>query len=106
MTYPADRASSVQTATRTIVAAGAEFVYRELGSGDSRVDLFGLSMGGMVAQAIIHGDSDRMVPPGNADALSERFAAADVRIYPDSGHGVVSQNHGPVTGATRTFLRR
>ena len=283
MTPSADRASSAQTATRTITAAGAEFVYRDLGAGDgvplvalthlganldswdpevvdplaqdrrviligyrgvgactgtvrdsveemasdaiaviqalglSRVDLFGLSMGGMVAQAIIaqapelvdrlilagsgpqggpdltemtgitvrtilrgvatftkpttllfftctprgkqaarayqarlkrrrvgrdkpitpgvfraqlravsrwgrqhpteragfagsvlivHGDSDRMVPPANADALRERFPSAEVRIYPDSGHGVVSQNHGAVTDATRTFLHR
>ncbi|HEY9266539.1 MAG TPA: alpha/beta hydrolase [Mycobacterium sp.] len=55
---------------------------------------------------IMHGDSDRMVPPGNADLLAARFPAADVRIYPDSGHGVVFQNHGAVTNATRTFLRR
>lgn len=55
---------------------------------------------------IMHGDSDRMVPPANVDVLAERFPAAEVRIYPDSGHGVVFQNHDAVTDATRTFLRR
>lgn len=34
MTPSVGRASSVQTATRTVAAAGAEFVYRDLGVGD------------------------------------------------------------------------
>jgi pimeloyl-ACP methyl ester carboxylesterase len=55
---------------------------------------------------IVHGDSDRMVPPANADILQGRFSSADVRIYPDSGHGVAFQYHRAVTDATREFLRR
>lgn len=55
---------------------------------------------------VIHGDSDRMVPPANADSLAARFPTASVHVYPDSGHGVVSQNHDTVTETIRTFLRR
>ena len=55
---------------------------------------------------IIHGDSDRMVPPANVESLAAQFPTASVRIYPDSGHGVVSQNHDSVTETIQTFLRR
>lgn len=55
---------------------------------------------------ILHGDSDRMVPPRNADALLERFPTAQVRILPDSGHGVVPQNRQAITDITNRFLRR
>ncbi|MWV48046.1 alpha/beta fold hydrolase [Rathayibacter sp. VKM Ac-2803] len=55
---------------------------------------------------ILHGDSDRMVPPANVDPLRARFADAQVRILHDSGHGVVSQNRRAVTEAARDFLRR
>ncbi len=55
---------------------------------------------------VIHGDSDRMVPPSNAEALAALFPTASVHIYPDSAHGVVSQNHVAVTETIRAFLRR
>lgn len=55
---------------------------------------------------VIHGDSDQMVPPANTDSLSAQFPTASVQVYPDSGHGVVSQNHDTVTETIRTFLRR
>ena len=55
---------------------------------------------------ILHGDTDRMVPAANADSLAAQFPAASVHIYPDSGHGVVSQNHEAVTATIRTFLSR
>ncbi|WP_172641635.1 alpha/beta fold hydrolase [Microlunatus phosphovorus] len=55
---------------------------------------------------IPHGDSDRMVPAGNADALLTRLPDAEVRIFADSGHGVVPQNHRSVTELTSGFLRR
>lgn len=58
------------------------------------------------AVLIVHGDSDRMVPAGNAMALARQLPAASVTVYPDSGHGVVFQNHGAFVDAARGFLRR
>jgi len=55
---------------------------------------------------ILHGDSDRMVPPGNADALLQQFPGAQVRIFADSGHGVVSQNRQDVAELVGRFLHR
>lgn len=55
---------------------------------------------------VVHGDSDRMVPPANADALRHRFASAQVRVFPDSGHGVVSQNRRAVADLIGRFLAR
>ena len=59
-----------------------------------------------VPALILHGDSDRMVPPANVDALRSRFDGAPVRVFPDSGHGVVSQNRRAVVDAALLFLRR
>lgn len=53
---------------------------------------------------VLHGDSDRMVPATNAEALRDRYPQATIRIFPDSGHGVVSQNRAAVVDATRRFL--
>ncbi|MFT3832429.1 MAG: alpha/beta fold hydrolase [Micropruina sp.] len=55
---------------------------------------------------IVHGDSDRMVPPANADALRERYPGAEVHVYTDSGHGVAFQNRHSVTDTATRFLRR
>jgi pimeloyl-ACP methyl ester carboxylesterase len=55
---------------------------------------------------ILHGDSDRMVPPANVDALRAVFPNAQAQIFPDSGHGVVSQNRQAVTALVDNFLRR
>lgn len=55
---------------------------------------------------VVHGDSDRMVPPANADALRHRFPSAQVRVFPDSGHGVVSQNRRIVADLIGRFLAR
>jgi len=55
---------------------------------------------------ILHGDSDRMVPPANVDALRRVFPDAQTQIFPDSSHGVVSQNRQAVTGLIDSFLRR
>ncbi|CAM3483423.1 alpha/beta fold hydrolase [Occultella aeris] len=55
---------------------------------------------------ILHGDSDRMVPPGNVDALRKAFPDAQTQIFPDSGHGVVSQNRQAITDIIDRFLRR
>lgn len=53
---------------------------------------------------VLHGDSDRMVPPENADALLQRFPNAQVRVFTDSGHGVVSQNRHSVADLVGRFL--
>ncbi len=55
---------------------------------------------------VLHGDSDRMVPVGNADALVARYPQADRHIFADSGHGVVSQNRQTISGLVSSFLQR
>lgn len=55
---------------------------------------------------IVHGDNDRMVPPANVEALRRVFPAARVKVYPDSGHGVVFQNHQAFVDEALDFLRR
>lgn len=55
---------------------------------------------------ILHGDSDRMIPVANADALAQVFPSASVTVFPDAGHGVVFQYHQDVAVAMRAFLRR
>lgn len=55
---------------------------------------------------ILHGDSDRMVPAGNTAPLVARFPHAEVRVFTDSGHGVVSQNRHDATDITKRFLQR
>ena len=55
---------------------------------------------------IVHGDSDRLVPAANATELARRLPDATVTVYPDSGHGVVFQNHRAFVDAAREFLQR
>ncbi len=55
---------------------------------------------------IVHGDSDRMVPPANANALTRQLRTSSVTVFPDSGHGVAFQNHRAFVDAARDFLRR
>ena len=55
---------------------------------------------------IVHGDSDRMVPPAYAVALARRFPDATVAVYQDSGHGVALQQHREFGELARHFLRR
>lgn len=55
---------------------------------------------------VLHGDSDRMVPPANAEALRNRFPGAEVHVFPDSGHGVAFQNRSAAVDTTNQFLRR
>ena len=56
--------------------------------------------------SIVHGDSDRMVPVGNARALLARYPGADLHVFPDSGHGVASQNRGAVVDVMNRLLQR
>lgn len=55
---------------------------------------------------ILHGDSDRMVPVGNASAVARVFPTASPTVYPDAGHGAAFQYHREVVVASRAFLQR
>ena len=55
---------------------------------------------------VLHGDRDRMVPVSNVESLSAVFPQAEVRIFSDSGHGVVFQNHQVATATISRFLER
>lgn len=55
---------------------------------------------------IVHGDNDRMVPPANATVLVRSLPDATLTVFPDSGHGVVFQNHRAFVDRAREFLRR
>lgn len=55
---------------------------------------------------IFHGDSDLMVPPANATALTGQLPAAALTLFPDSGHGAAFQHHSAFIDAARVFLRR
>jgi pimeloyl-ACP methyl ester carboxylesterase len=55
---------------------------------------------------ILHGDSDRMVPMANVDALRVVWPQAQVHVFPDSGHGVVFQNRRSVADLAVRFLHR
>lgn len=55
---------------------------------------------------ILHGDSDRMVPPANAAALAAHFTEAALEVFADSGHGAAFQNHARTVQLTLEFLDR
>lgn len=55
---------------------------------------------------VVHGDRDLLVPVSNANALAHHLPTAQLLVYPDSGHGVVFQNHTAFVAATAVFLRR
>ena len=55
---------------------------------------------------IVHGDSDRLVPPANATELAQLLPGATVTVYPDSGHGAVFLYHREFVDAARDFLHR
>lgn len=59
--------------------------------------------GGML---VLHGDSDRMVPSDNAEALRDRFPGAEVLLFPDSGHGIVFHNRRAIADSTHRLLQR
>ncbi|MCC4908772.1 alpha/beta fold hydrolase [Microbacterium sp. cx-59] len=55
---------------------------------------------------LLHGQNDRVVPIANASALRRIFPDADLAVFDDSGHGVVSQNALDIVVRARDFLRR
>ena len=66
----------------------------------------GVGASAMQAQAQAPELIDRMVPPANVPALKRRLPGADVHVYADSGHGVVSQNRRSNTDLASRFLQR
>ncbi len=54
----------------------------------------------------LHGDSDAMVFPENTEALKRVLPQTQVQIYPDAGHGVVSQHRASISQTITKFLSR
>jgi pimeloyl-ACP methyl ester carboxylesterase len=58
------------------------------------------------AVLVLHGDSDVLVPPVDADELAGRLPSTDVHILPDAGHGAVAQHGRQVVAMMLDHLRR
>ena len=52
-----------------------------------------------VPTAIVHGGSDTVVPPGNAEALARVHPGATVTVLPDCAHAPMAQEPGAVAEA-------
>jgi pimeloyl-ACP methyl ester carboxylesterase len=50
------------------------------------------------------GDNDRMVPTRNSHLLAERLPNAQLRIYPDAGHGFLFQYPAEFSAEVEVFL--
>ena len=55
---------------------------------------------------VMNGDHDRMVPTSNTIGMAKRFPNAELKIYPDAGHGGVFQNHDEFVSQVLEFLER
>lgn len=55
---------------------------------------------------VVHGDSDRMVPPENLRALAGLLPGARVEVLQDASHGAVFQHHREVVAVALDLLRR
>jgi pimeloyl-ACP methyl ester carboxylesterase len=55
---------------------------------------------------IANGDTDRMVPTVNSHDMAKRFPNAQLKIYPDSGHGGIFQYHNEFIPQAIDFLTR
>jgi pimeloyl-ACP methyl ester carboxylesterase len=53
---------------------------------------------------VMNGDYDRMVPTSNTFDMAKRFPDAELKIYPDAGHGGVFQNHAEFVAQALEFL--
>ena len=65
------------------------------------VDLSGIRQPVFVA----NGDDDRMVPTSNSHDLARRLPNAQLKIYPDAGHGGIFQFHDEFVAQALEFLR-
>ncbi len=55
---------------------------------------------------VMNGDHDRMVPTSNSVDMAKRFPNAELKIYPDAGHGGVFQYHDQFVAQVLAFLER
>jgi pimeloyl-ACP methyl ester carboxylesterase len=53
---------------------------------------------------VVSGSHDTMLPASNAYAMFKATSNAQLRLYPDSGHGALFQNHEVFVSHVRTFL--
>jgi pimeloyl-ACP methyl ester carboxylesterase len=53
---------------------------------------------------VVHGDNDRLVPPGNADLIAERIPGAKLVKLPDASHILMTDQPAAVHGAMLDFL--
>jgi pimeloyl-ACP methyl ester carboxylesterase len=60
----------------------------------------------VIAQPVLvaNGDHDRMVPSVNSVDLARRLPNAQLRLYPDAGHGGIFQYHAEFVGEALKFL--
>jgi 3-oxoadipate enol-lactonase len=59
-----------------------------------------------VPTLIVHGDSDLLIPPKNAEILARRIPGARMRIIPDAGHIFTTDQPGAASGLLIEFLER
>ena len=55
---------------------------------------------------MMNGDHDRMVPTPNTVDMAGRLPNAELKIYPDAGHGGVFQYHEDFVTRALDFLER
>ncbi|MDQ7809037.1 alpha/beta hydrolase [Amycolatopsis sp. A133] len=55
---------------------------------------------------VANGDNDRMVPTKNSADLARRLPNAELKIYPDAGHGGIFQHHHEFVPQALEFLGR
>jgi pimeloyl-ACP methyl ester carboxylesterase len=55
---------------------------------------------------IANGDADRMVPTVNSYDMAKRFPNAQIKIYPNSGHGGIFQYHKEFIPQAIEFLTK
>ena len=53
---------------------------------------------------VANGDHDRMVPSRNSADLARRLPNAQLKIYPDAGHGGIFQYHAEFVPEALDFL--
>ena len=64
-----------------------------------------LRLGGIRQPVLVaNGDNDRMVPTRNTHLLADRLPDAELRIYPDAGHGFLFQYPDDFAAAVHRFL--
>ena len=55
---------------------------------------------------VMNGDHDRMVPTTNTVDMAKRLPNAELKVYPDAGHGGVFQYHDEFVAQVLDFLER